>query len=225
MTTYIKDLKEDNGDIVYPHTNTDAVYTTTNETLETRISKYVTAEDIAQSVQSFGTVTTGMLDDDAVTTAKIDDEAVTTAKIDDGAVTTAKLATGAVTSSNIDWSSITSPEFPVVSTATSNNNVNSNVWYGQYQYTIPETGVYLAMFSQRMTGGNNGNDFRVRITLDDVELVVSSSGGSSWVNYITPLAFAVFQATKNSVLKCQSTGGGSGAYATQYGQVAITRLR
>ena len=62
MATYIKDLKEDNGDIVYPHTNTDAVYTSGGETLETRISKYVTAEDVAQSVQSFGTVTVGMLD-------------------------------------------------------------------------------------------------------------------------------------------------------------------
>ena len=111
MATYIKDLKEDNGDIVYPHTNTDAVYTTTNETLETRISKYVTAEDIASSVQSFGTVTSGMLDDDAVTTAKIDDEAVTTAKIDDGAVTNAKLASNAVASSNIDWSTIEGDQF------------------------------------------------------------------------------------------------------------------
>ena len=96
MATYIKTLKEDNGDIVYPQTNTDAVFTSTNETLETRISKYVTAEDIAQSVASFGTVTTGMIADDAITTAKIDDDAVTTAKIDDGAVTSQK----------IDWTTI-----------------------------------------------------------------------------------------------------------------------
>lgn len=71
MATYIKDLKEDNGDIVYPHTNTDAVYTSTNETLETLISKYVTSEDIAQSVASFGTVTGGMIDDNTISTAKI----------------------------------------------------------------------------------------------------------------------------------------------------------
>lgn len=71
MATYIKDLKEDNGDIVYPHTNTDAVYTSTNETLETLLSKYVTSEDIAQSVASFGTVTGGMIDDNTISTAKI----------------------------------------------------------------------------------------------------------------------------------------------------------
>ena len=225
MATYIKDLKEDNGDIVYPHTNTDAVYTSGGETLETRISKYVTAEDIASSVASFGTVTTGMLDDDAITTAKIDDGAVTTAKIDDDAVTNAKIAAGAVKSQNIDWASITSPEFPIVSTATSNNNINSQAWYNQYSYTIPEDGVYLAMFSQRMTSGGNGYDLRVRLTLDDVELSISASGGSSWVNYVTPTVFAIFVATKDAVLKCQSSGGGTGSHTTQYGQVAITRLR
>ena len=45
--TYIKKLKEDNGDIVYPQTITDAIYTSGGQTLETEISKYVTAEDIA----------------------------------------------------------------------------------------------------------------------------------------------------------------------------------
>ena len=82
MTTYIKTLKEDNGDIVYPQTITDAIYTSGGQTLETEISKYVTAEDIASSVASFGTVTTGMIDNNAVTTAKIDDGAVTSQKID-----------------------------------------------------------------------------------------------------------------------------------------------
>lgn len=62
MATYIKTLKEDNGDIVYPQTITDAIYTSGGQTLETEISKYVTAEDIASSVASFGTVTAGMID-------------------------------------------------------------------------------------------------------------------------------------------------------------------
>lgn len=62
MATYIKTLKEDNGDIVYPQTITDAIYTSGGQTLETEISKYVTAEDIASSVAAFGTVTAGMID-------------------------------------------------------------------------------------------------------------------------------------------------------------------
>lgn len=62
MATYIKTLKEDNGDIVYPQTITDAIYTSGGQSLETEISKYVTAEDIASSVAAFGTVTAGMID-------------------------------------------------------------------------------------------------------------------------------------------------------------------
>lgn len=106
MATYIKTLKEDNGDIVYPQTVTDAVYTSGGQSLETEISKYVTAEDIASTVADFGTVTGGMLDDGAVTSAKIDSSAVTTAKINNGAVTTAKLDDGAITKSKIDLSSV-----------------------------------------------------------------------------------------------------------------------
>lgn len=118
MATYIKTLKEDNGDIVYPQTTTDAIYTTGGETLETRISKYVTAEDIAQSVAAFGTVTTGMLADDAVTTAKIDDSAVTTAKISDDSITTAKISDGAVTLDKIDSTTLYTVLFSGDSTGT-----------------------------------------------------------------------------------------------------------
>lgn len=91
MASNIKTLKEDNGDIVYPQTLTGAVYTSSNTSLDTELAKYVTAEDIATSVASFGTVTTGMLADDAVTTAKIDDDAITTAKINNNAVTASKI--------------------------------------------------------------------------------------------------------------------------------------
>lgn len=71
MATYIKTLKEDNGDIVYPQTITDAIYTSGGQTLETEISKYVTAEDIAQSVASFGTVTGGMIDNNTITSSNL----------------------------------------------------------------------------------------------------------------------------------------------------------
>lgn len=107
MATYIKTLKEDNGDTVYPQTITNAIYTSGGETLETKISKYVTAEDIAQSVASFGTVTTGMIDNSAITTAKINDGSVTASKIDTNAVTTSKIDDGAVTADKIDWTSLT----------------------------------------------------------------------------------------------------------------------
>lgn len=71
MATYIKTLKEDNGDIVYPQTLADAVYTNNNTTIETELAKYVTAEDIAQSVASFGTVTGGMIADNTISSGKV----------------------------------------------------------------------------------------------------------------------------------------------------------
>ena len=62
MASNIKTLKEDNGDIVYPQTLTGAVYTSNNTALDTELAKYVTAEDIATTATSFGTITAGMID-------------------------------------------------------------------------------------------------------------------------------------------------------------------
>lgn len=47
MATYIKDLVEDNGDITRPVTEAGAVLLSGGGDLETELTKYVTAEDIA----------------------------------------------------------------------------------------------------------------------------------------------------------------------------------
>ena len=49
MATYIKTLKEDNGDITYPQTKAGAVLLNNGSDLETELSQYVTAEDIAST--------------------------------------------------------------------------------------------------------------------------------------------------------------------------------
>ena len=82
MATYIKTLKEDNGDITYPQTTTDAVLTTSGTTLETELGKCVKAEEIGSTADITPTITTAMIKDSAVTTAKIADSAVTSNKID-----------------------------------------------------------------------------------------------------------------------------------------------
>ena len=82
MATYIKTLKEDNGDITYPQTTTDAVLTTSGTTLETELGKCVKAEEIGSTADITPTITTAMIKDSAVTTTKIADSAVTSAKID-----------------------------------------------------------------------------------------------------------------------------------------------
>lgn len=49
MATYIKTLKEDNGDITYPQTKAGAVLLNNGSDLETELSQYVTAEDIGST--------------------------------------------------------------------------------------------------------------------------------------------------------------------------------
>lgn len=51
MATYIKTLKEDNGDITYPQTKAGAVLLNNGSDLETELSQYVTAEDIASTAE------------------------------------------------------------------------------------------------------------------------------------------------------------------------------
>ena len=205
MATYIKTLKEDNGDITYPQTKAGAVLLNNGSDLETELSQYVTAEDIASTSALTPPVQTNM--------------------IANGAVTTGKIANKAVTSDKIDWTTFDESEWPAFTTATKNNNVNSDGWYDQYSYTIPADGAYIANFSQQMTNGGNSNDFQVNLILGTKSLITLASGGSSWVNYIQASANASFVAKKGDILKARSKGGGSGSFSTRYGNISIARIR
>lgn len=206
MATYIKTLKEDNGDITYPQTKAGAVLLTNGSDLETEMAKYVTAEDIASTSALTPPVQTNMIADDAVTTAKVADEAITDEKI--------------------DWTSFSSTDWPVVNANCTNSNINSNQYYNQYEYTIPVDGLYIVLFTQRMTNGANNQDLSLRITVNNSTVYNTVfTGGSTWVNWIQGVTFAIVQVSSGDIVRCQSTGGGTGSYTTQNGKVSIARIR
>lgn len=93
MATYIKDLVEDNGDITRPVTEAGAVLLSGGGDLETELTKYVTAEDIATTSALTPPVQTNMIADGAVATAKVANGAITGAKINFSSITNANLAT------------------------------------------------------------------------------------------------------------------------------------
>ena len=157
---------------------------------------------------------------------------VTDLSLVNGNIPTGRIADNAVTSDKIDWTTYTpvwttfdESEWPAFTTTTKNNNVNSDVWYDQYSYTIPADGAYIANFSQQMTSGGNSKDFQVNLILGTKSLITLASGGSSWVNYIQASANASFVAKKGDILKARSKGGGSGSFSTRYGNISIARIR
>lgn len=99
MASYIKTLKEDNGDITYPQTLASAVFIG-NSDVETEMSKYVTAEDIASTSALTPPVTTNMIADGAVTAAKVDFSTFGVAATVNGPSSTTSLSNGAA------WASV-----------------------------------------------------------------------------------------------------------------------
>lgn len=98
MASYIKTLKEDNGDITYPQTLGSAVLLTGGADLETELAGKASSSSVANKI-----------DIGDVQSSDIASNAITTAKIADGAVTTAKIDSAAVTSAKIDWTTVMKP--------------------------------------------------------------------------------------------------------------------
>ena len=93
MASYIKTLKEDNGDITYPQTKGSAVLLDGGSDLETVLAAKADASTVNQKI-TVGDVQSTDIVANAVTTAKIANGAVTSAKIADGAVTQDKIMGG-----------------------------------------------------------------------------------------------------------------------------------
>lgn len=116
MATYIKTLKEDNGDITYPQTVGGAVLLSGGTDLESELNDKATVAAVNNKID-LGDVQSTDMTANSVTTNAITDLNVTTAKLANGAVTgvannasvigTAKLALDTVGTPNLRDDSVT----------------------------------------------------------------------------------------------------------------------
>ena len=197
MATYIKTLKEDNGDITYPQTKAGAVLLNNGSDLETELSQYVTAEDIASTSALTPPVQTNM--------------------IANGAVTTGKIADGAVTSAKIDLSTLARAKF--VKPKINNVNINYQANYTQGTWTCDEAGLYLAYFYQKIQGSYSAHDFMVKIFKNNTQASYATIP-LDWAGIST---MALLSLVVGDVVKFISTGG-TGSVQTADGQASIVRI-
>lgn len=108
MATYIKTLKEDNGDITYPQTVGGAVLLTGGSDLETTLAAKADASDVNGKID-IGNVISSDMTANSVTTNAITNLNVTTAKLANGAVTGNGNSDTAVGSSKIALATIGTP--------------------------------------------------------------------------------------------------------------------
>ena len=170
MATYIKTLKEDNGDITYPQTKAGAVLLNNGSDLETALAAKADASTVNQKI------TVG-----DVQSTDIVANAVTSAKLADNAITTPKIADGAVTSDKIDWTTMSH----VSNVGSSVIDVTQTVTM-LCEVTIPEAGVYYASATvDPNLLGNNVGDANVHLALNGGNSIAGSqvffnNNGKNW---------------------------------------------
>lgn len=150
MATYIKTLKEDNGDITYPQTKAGAVLLNNGSDLEAVLAAKADASTVNQKI-TVGDVQSTDIVANAVTSDKLADNAVTTPKIADGAVTSDKIdwATSRPTKSNTTsggsttayWVKRVYPDGTIVYSgyATGNWWTGANAWYADLTIQLPDS--------------------------------------------------------------------------------------
>lgn len=172
MASYIKTLKEDNGDITYPQTLASAVYTTGGTDVESALSSKASTTDLA-----------GKIDIGDVQSTDIVANAVTTAKIADSAVTTAKIADGAVTSAKINWGSIRT----ILYQATSESTATVTTTLSDSPSNYDELEIWIA--------GGDGDRFAIKISPTATRFDATTTGGFAGVIYFTASLWSISGST------------------------------
>lgn len=67
-------------------------------------------------------------------------------------------------SHSVDWATLSGDQWPLINTATSNNNINNKQDYNQYSFTVPANGRYFVSFTQQL-GSNAANGYGLTLKI------------------------------------------------------------
>ena len=128
-------------------------------------------------------------------------------------------------SHSVDWATLSGDNWPLINTATSNNNINNKQDYVQYSFTIPASGRYFVSFTQQL-GSNaaNGYGLTVKIKLDSTTVCQSGAAITGNAAYMYGNVSCAVSANAGQVITCTSTGGSTNSTTTANGRVSLARI-
>jgi len=215
MATYIKTLKEDNGDITYPQTKGSAVLLDGGSDLETVLATKADASTVNQKI-TVGDVQSTDIVANAVTTAKIADSNVTAAKLASNSVTTAKIANGAVTSDKLAWSTLTNyHSIRYIGTFNATSTAQTDV--PTLTFTCDKAGTYFlaAGGNFQIYGSSSGTYPRIGIYKNNQRLTYAALSINGYTGQQTWSTFTTAQLAVGDVVKVSIHGGAIQLYEGQ----------
>ena len=125
----------------------------------------------------------------------------------------------------MDWTTLSGDKWPLINTATSNNNINNKEDYVQYSYSVPASGRYFVSFTQQL-GSNaaNGYGLTVKVKLDGTTIYQSGAAITGNAAYMYGTVSCVVSANAGQVIACTATGGSTNSTSTANGRVSLARI-
>ena len=128
-------------------------------------------------------------------------------------------------SHSVDWTTLSGDQWPLINTATSNNNINNKQDYTQYSFTVPASGRYFVSFAQQL-GSNaaNGYGLTLKIKLDSTTIYQSGAAITGNAAYMYGNVSCVVSANAGQVITCTANGGSTNSTSTANGRVSLARI-
>lgn len=128
-------------------------------------------------------------------------------------------------SHSVDWSTLSGDQWPLINTATSNNNINNKQDYNQHSFTVPANGRYFVSFTQQL-GSNaaSGYGLTLKIKLGDTTICQSGAAITGNAAYMYGNVSCAVSANAGQVITCTATGGSTNSTSTANGRVSLARI-